>query len=84
LVERHLLRAEITRWCKKKTMFRLRGDQEGRWRRIESPHDARVDARLVDKFGDKIECVANRDVDAAVELSLRLLRERFRAEGQVK
>jgi len=57
-------RAQIKRWCKTQTVFRLKGDEEGRWRTVKALYSGKVKQYLVAKYGDKIECVANEWVPA--------------------
>lgn len=51
--------AQIKRWCKTQTVFRLKGDEKGRWRTVKAPYSERVKQYLTLKYGDKIESIAN-------------------------
>ncbi|MFA5419833.1 MAG: hypothetical protein WC341_15375 [Bacteroidales bacterium] len=50
---------QLKRWCKKSTMFRLKGDKKGEWRTVKHVFNAEVKAFLVGKYGDTIETIAN-------------------------
>jgi hypothetical protein len=52
--------AQLKRWCKKDTVYRLKGEKEGTWWRIKMPYSPAVEARLVTKYGDKLETIANK------------------------
>lgn len=74
LLAAHLTRADFTRWCKKSTLFRLKGDALGVWRTIKAPFDAKVKAHITAKHGDKVERIANEDIEATVEASMQAFR----------
>lgn len=56
--------AQIKRWCKTKTVFRIKGDEPGTWRTVKHAYDARVKEYMVKKYGDTIETIANEGVPA--------------------
>jgi hypothetical protein len=56
--------AQLNRWCKTKTVYRLKGDKEGSWWSIKTPFSPAVEARLVAKYGDRLETIANKGVPA--------------------
>lgn len=53
---------QLKKWCKKQTVFRLKGDEKDKWRILKAPFDAKVKAQLVAKCGDKIERIANEEI----------------------
>lgn len=53
---------KIRRWCKKETVFRLKGDKPKTWQIIKAPFDAKVKTFLINKFGDKIDRIANEEI----------------------
>lgn len=50
---------QIKRWCKTKTVFRLKNDPEGSWRTIKAPYSDRVREHIVRKYGNRVEEIAN-------------------------
>jgi len=52
-------KAQIKRWCKTQTVYRLKGDNEGSWRTIKHIWDERVKAHLTKIHGDQLEEIAN-------------------------
>jgi hypothetical protein len=57
----------FTRWCKKKSMFRLVGDKKEYWASINVKYDEKVKAFLIKKYGSKLECIMNEDIQDAAE-----------------
>lgn len=55
---------QLKRWCKKETLFRLKGDQEGAWRRILHTYDPAVKQFIASKYGDQVEEIANERLEA--------------------
>lgn len=55
-------RKQLKRWCKKQTLFRLKGDEQGAWRTIKAPFDSKIKAFLVQKYGETIDRIANEEV----------------------
>jgi len=53
------------RWCKTKTVFRLKGDPEGSWLIIKAPFSDRVREHIARKYGDRVEEIANERYAAA-------------------
>lgn len=54
-------RRVLKRYCSKKTLFRLKGDDlNGGWRTLSIPYDARAQAYLDKKYGNKVEEIANK------------------------
>jgi hypothetical protein len=51
-------------WCKKATMFRLKGDDPGVYRSIAVPFTANVKAHLVAKHGGQLEEILNETLAA--------------------
>lgn len=58
-------RKQIAKKCKTRTLFRLEGDAKGSWRMMNAPYDARVETWLNEKYGARVEMVANLDVEKA-------------------
>jgi hypothetical protein len=56
--------AQIKRWCRTQTVFRLKGDEEGHWHTVKALYSGKVKQYLVAKYGDKVECIANEGVPA--------------------
>ena len=77
LLDRDEIETQIKRWCKKGTYFCLNGDKPGEWRKVAlkggklATFDAQVKAYLVKTYGDKLECIANEDINKAVDLSCK-------------
>jgi len=53
---------QLRRWCKKQTLFTLKGDGAGSFRTIDHPFTPEVKAFLVRKHGDKIARIANEEL----------------------
>lgn len=51
--------AQMKRWCKNQTVFRLKGDKPDTWRIVKHVYDAAIKAFLVKTYGDTIEIIAN-------------------------
>jgi hypothetical protein len=66
LIQQEETRKQLTRWCKKQTVFRLKGAEKGTWQIIKFPFDAKMKDGLVKKFGEKLEFIANEDIEKAV------------------
>lgn len=61
LVDDYENNKRFKRYCKKETVFRLYGDDEGAWRTLKVPYsDPRAEKYLKDKYGDKIEEIMNK------------------------
>ena len=58
LLVKHEENRQLKRWCKKETVFRLKGDGK-EWRIISRPFDAAIKQHLVEKHGDQLDCIAN-------------------------
>ena len=59
LLDEYSANQQLLRWCRKATCFRLAGDAAGNWRTVKAPYSPAVKRFLVDKYGDKIERIAN-------------------------
>lgn len=66
LLDRQDIIAQLKRLTKKQTLFRFPETEKGAWRTVKSPFDAKVKEHLVKKYGDRIQCIANEDLEAAV------------------
>lgn len=53
------VQAQIKRWCKTKTVYRLKGDAPGKWWVLKTPYSPKVKEQIVTKYGDTIETIAN-------------------------
>ena len=62
LVAEYEEQKQLQRWCKKKTVFRLKGDDKNWWRTFKTPFDSKVKALLVQKYGESIERIANEEL----------------------
>lgn len=59
LVDRMEQDKQFARWCKTKTCFRLKGDEQDAWRTINRPYSASLKKLLAEKHGDQIEEILN-------------------------
>jgi len=51
---------QYKRWCRNETVFRLKGDGKGQWRRLKAPFsDPRVKPYLDEKYGEQVEEILN-------------------------
>ncbi len=66
LIEYEYIRS-LRKMTKKEVLFRLKGDKLGDWRSIDSPLTERARAFITDRYGDKVECIANDDLAKAVQ-----------------
>ena len=53
---------QLRRWCKKATLFRLKGDEIDSWRSVKTPFDSKSKALLVQQYGESIERIANEEL----------------------
>ena len=59
-IERVQKAKQFTRWCRKDTLFRLKGDDPDSWRVLKNlPFTPQVAAGLRRKHGDQLECFLN-------------------------
>lgn len=65
-IDKQELLQKMKRSCRKKLLFRLKGDARGSWRTLNA-NDAKAREWVKAKYGDKIECVANDNLEAALE-----------------
>ena len=54
----------LKRWCKTKTIFRLKGDEVGTYRNVKNTFNPQVKLYLVGKYGDTIETIVNETLAA--------------------
>lgn len=60
LVNKFLEMRDYKRWCKKQTVFRLKGDKPGEWRTLGLLFsDPRAKKYLADKYGAQVEEILN-------------------------
>jgi len=50
---------QVRRWCKSKTVFKLKGDAEGSYRTVKAPYGPKVKAFIMDQYGDKVVEILN-------------------------
>jgi len=46
-------------WCRKKTVFRIKGDKSGEWRTVNNPFNIRVKMWIEENYGNKVEEILN-------------------------
>lgn len=59
MLSAHEEEKQLKRWCKTTTVFRLKGDEDGAWRRMKVLYNSEVKMFLKEKYGDRIERIAN-------------------------
>lgn len=59
LVDDYEAAKQVRRWCRTKTLFRLKGDDEGSYRTVNAKYSDRVRAFIEGKYGDKVEEIVN-------------------------
>jgi hypothetical protein len=59
LVDDHESEKRLKRLCKTKTLYRLKGDEDGTYRSLLHPWDDKAKKHLHDMYGDDLEEVAN-------------------------
>ena len=59
LVEKELELREYRRWCRKKLVFRVKGDPEGEFRTLKVPYTPELAQRVQEKYGDKLDFILN-------------------------
>jgi len=64
LVDNYETHQWLKRQCRKKTLYRLAGDEEGQWRTVLAGYDERVKRFLDRKYGDQVERIANEELAA--------------------
>jgi hypothetical protein len=69
LVAKHRDRKHLEQLCKKKTLFRLKGDEKAVWRILKVPFSPDIKSAIAKKYGDKVEIIANENVEQAVEVA---------------
>ena len=52
-------KAQMKRWCRTQTVFRLKGDKPDSWHVVKCLYTPAVKEYMVKKYGDRIECIAN-------------------------
>lgn len=50
---------EFKRWCRKKTVFRIKGDKAGEWRAVNIEYGAKAVDWIRKKHGDTVEEILN-------------------------
>jgi len=59
LIDDYLEHKRLSKYCKKETVYRLKGDEKGSYRRINHIFDNEVKAYITKKYGDEIEMIVN-------------------------
>jgi hypothetical protein len=59
LIEEYHTSKRFARFCKKETLFRVKGDQKGEYRTVKAPFSKRVKDYLTAKYGTSIEEIYN-------------------------
>jgi len=59
LLSKHEENKKLKGWCKKETLYRLKGDKDGQWRVLDFTYSERVKKALHNKLGDKLEEICN-------------------------
>lgn len=71
IVDKLLVKSENLNWLKKqtkkKTLYHLKGDKKGSWGVVKMPFDGAIKEYLIKKYSDKLKCIANEDLEKAVE-----------------
>lgn len=52
--------------CKKKTLFRLKGDKKGTWRIIDMPYNEQIKGSMATKYGEALEVIGNELINKAL------------------
>lgn len=79
LVGKYEEEKQYARWCKTKTVFRLKGDKAGEWRTLARLYSPAAKEWVVKTYGDKVEEILNERFggmmgdNAAEEIRLRKL-----------
>lgn len=61
-----LVRKKLKSLVKKDVVFRFKGDPKGEWRLFKGEYNTITRAAMAHRYGDKLELVANADLEAAV------------------
>lgn len=59
LVAKEDEKREFRRWCKKKLVFRLKGDRDGEYRTLTSPYSPEAKSWVVNKYGNDLDFILN-------------------------
>ena len=63
LIQEFETQKQYRKWCKGRTVFRLKGDKEGEWRTIGMPwSDPRTKPYIDKKYGSKVEEILNEKI----------------------
>lgn len=68
LLQRHETLRFLKRHTKKKTMFKLKGAPVDSWMEIAMPYNPDIKKYLTAKYGDKLEVIANENLEAAAAI----------------
>lgn len=70
LINRFEVRKQIERWCKKQTVYKLKGDAPDSWRISKTPFSPQTKTAVQAHYGDTLLLIANEDLEAAVTAAL--------------
>lgn len=59
LVEQYEEAKQLKGWCRKKTLFVLKGDEGGHYRTVTAPYGEKVKDFITEKYGDQVEEIIN-------------------------
>ena len=59
LLDQYETEKQFRRWCKTKTVFRLKGDKPEQWRTLKSPYSPASVQFVRSKYGDQVEEILN-------------------------
>jgi hypothetical protein len=59
LLSRYEEEKQLKRWCKKSTVIRLKGSEEGSYQQFPEPFSAAMKGFLVNRYGDQLEEIVN-------------------------
>lgn len=57
------LQRQMKRWCKTKTIFTLKGDEEGAYRTLLTAYNPKAHAQIIRKYGEKVTGIWNKKAE---------------------
>lgn len=57
IIEEYEKQRQLKRWCKKSTVFTLKGDEDGSFRTIKAPYTTAVQNHILKKYGDRVQTI---------------------------
>jgi hypothetical protein len=61
LIEEYERAKQMRRWCKRSTLFTIKGDKEGTFRQLKTQYSPRAHFQIVKKYGDRVTGIWNAD-----------------------